>query len=429
MKPFVFSPFENHDGHLFLEKMDLVNLMEEYGSPLLVVSENRIRENYRKLEKAFRKIYGKFSIKYAVKSNSNLAVISILRQEGAGADCSTPEEIKIANMAGIPFRNITFTPNNAHRKELEFGIRNGVSINFDDLSQMRLVRENLPDTVSFRVNPGVGGGEFPGIVTAGSDTKFGIPASIAESAYREALSMGAKKFGMQMMAGSNVLDWKHFDNISKLYFDLAGQISSQLGIQFEYLDIGGGFGVPYKVEQKELDLEKTAECVVSNLKDTCSKYGLKEPELVVEPGRSMVSNSAVLLGKVTNVKSYDKTFVGTDIGMNLLMRPALYGAYHHIVIANNLDSDLTNKADVVGQICESTDRIGKDILLPETGIGDTIAVFNAGAYVSSMSSNYNGHLRPNEVLIGDHGVSIIRTAENIDDLIRGMNVPDYLTDH
>ena len=426
MKPFIFPPFENQNGHLSLEKVDLVGLMDKFGSPLLVVSENRIRENYRKLSNAFRKLYSKFSIKYAVKSNSNLAVISILRQEGAGADCSTPEEIRMANMAGIPFPSITFTPNNAHREELEFGLQNGVSINFDDISQMRLVKDNLPDTVSFRVNPGVGGGEFPGIITAGANTKFGIPASITESAYMEALSLGAKKFGMQMMAGSNVLDWKHFDSISRVYFDLAGQISMKLGIQYEYLDIGGGFGVPYREEQKELDLDKTAECIVSNLKDACSKYGMAEPELIVEPGRSMVSNAAVLLGKVTNVKSYDRTFIGTDIGMNLLMRPALYGAYHHIVIANDLDRDLANKADVVGQICESTDRIGKDIMFPETRIGDTIAVFNAGAYVSSMSNNYNGHLRPNEVLIGDHGVSVIRKAEDVSDLVRGMTVPSHL---
>ena len=427
MKPFIFPPFENLNGHLSLEKVDLVGLMDKFGSPLLVVSENRIRENYRKLDKAFRRVYSKFSIRYAVKSNSNLAVISILRQEGAGADCSTPEEISMANMAGIPFPSITFTPNNAHREELEFGVQNGVSINFDDISQMRLVKDNLPETVSFRVNPGVGGGEFPGIVTAGANTKFGIPASIAESAYREALSTGAKKFGMQMMAGSNVLDWRHFDNISRVFFDLAGQISKRLGIQFEYLDIGGGFGVPYREEQNELDLDKTAECVISNLKDACSKYGMAEPELIVEPGRSMVSDAAILLGKVTNVKSYDRTFIGTDIGMNLLMRPALYGAYHHIVIANDLDRELTGRVDVVGQICESTDKIGVDMDFPETGIGDTIAIFNAGAYVSSMSSNYNGHLKPTELLIGDHGITVIREAENISDIVRGMNVPGFLT--
>ena len=133
-----------------------------------------------------------------------------------------------------------------------------------------------------------------------------------------------------------------------------------------------------------------------------------------------------MLGKVTNVKSYDKTFVGTDIGMNLLLRPALYGAFHHIVIANDLEREIRGEVDVVGQICESTDKIGKDILFPRAEVGDTVAVFNAGAYVSSMSSNYNGHLRPVEVLISQHGVAVIRNAESITDLVKGMNVPEHL---
>lgn len=427
MTSFIFPPFENINGRLVLENVDLVDLSEKFGSPLLVVSENKIRENYRKLEGAFRKQYGKFSIRYAVKSYSNLAVISILRQEGAGADCSTPEEIKIASMAGIPHHLITFTPNNAHKRELQYGIEKGVSLNFDDIPQMRLVKDNLPELVSFRVNPGVGGGEFPGIVTAGPRTKFGIPANIVKEAYKEAISSGAKKFGMQMMAGSNALDWHHFDAITKAYFDLAGKVSSDLGIQFSYLDIGGGFGVPYREGQNELDLDKTAQCIANNLKESCRKYGMVEPELIVEPGRSMVSNSAVLLGKVTNVKSYDKTFVGTDIGMNLLLRPALYGAYHHIVIASALDREPAGEVDVVGQICESTDKIGKDIMFPCSEVGDTIAVFNAGAYVSSMSSNYNGHLRPAEVLIGNNGVSVIREPETTSDLVKGMKVPEHLS--
>ena len=426
MTAFVFPPFENRNGRLTLENVDLVDLVDEMGSPLLVVSEKMIRENYSKLESAFRKRYSKFSVRYAVKSYPNLAVISILRQEGAGADCSTPEEIKIANLAGIAYKDIAFTPNNAHKSELEYGIEKGVAINFDDIPQMRLVKDRLPEVVSFRVNPGVGGGEFPGIITAGPKAKFGIPVNLVADAFREAKNSGAVKFGMQMMAGSNVLDWKHFDAVTKAYFDLAGKVSAELGIQFQYLDIGGGFGVPYREGQEALDLERSAECIVNNLENACSKYGMEEPVLMVEPGRSLVSNSAVLLGKVTNVKSYDKTFVGTDIGMNFLLRPALYGAFHHIVIANGLQRELQGEVDIVGQICESTDKIGRDIMFPRAEVGDTVAVFNAGAYVSSMSSNYNGHLRPAEVLFGKKGISVIKEAESSSDLVRGMNIPDYL---
>ena len=214
----VFHPFENHNGRLALENVDLIDLLDKMGSPLLVVSENKIRENYRKLDQAFRKRYSKFSIRYAVKSYPNLAVISILRQEGAGADCSTPEEIKIANMAGIPHNMISFTPNNAHKSELQYGIEKGVAINFDDIPQMRLVKDQLPEVVSFRVNPGVGGGEFPGIVTAGPKAKFGIPVNLVVEAFRETIKYGAQKFGLQMMAG---IRWTRSLKISEIAYQLA----------------------------------------------------------------------------------------------------------------------------------------------------------------------------------------------------------------
>ena len=426
MKASVFPPFENHNGTLSLDGVNVIDLGRRFGTPLIIVSERKIRENYRNIHGAFSRRYGNFSIRFAVKAYPNLAVISLLRQEGSGADVSTLEELKMATASDIDPRDITFTPNNASAEDLKTGSATGAMVNFDDISQMKLVGDTLPEVVSFRVNPGIGGGEFQGIVTAGPGTKFGIPASVAQSAYREAMSLGARKFGMQMMAGSNVLDWKHFDSISRVFFELAGELHKELGIEFEYLDIGGGFGVPYKPGQNPLDIDSVAEIVVSNLKEACSRHGMKEPQLIVEPGRYLVADSAIILGKVNNVKSYDRNFVGTDIGMNILIRPALYGAYHHIVVANRLDDDVSTKADVVGQICESTDRIGIDISLPDVDPGDFIAVFNCGAYVSGMSSNYNGHLRPTEVMVNDSSVDVIRKGEDFSDLIRGMAVPDRL---
>ena len=428
MKPFVFPPFENKNGTLFLENTNLVETARKIGTPYIAVSENRIRENYRKISKAFRSRYSNFAIRYAVKAYPNLAVISILRKEGSGADVSTVDEIRIALKAGILPDDITYTPNNASEEELREAVEIGVNINFDDIAQMNLLGKDLPETVSFRVNPGIGGGEFKGIVTAGPKTKFGIPADVVESSYKRAMELGARKYGMQMMAGSNVLAWKHFDKISKAFFEMAGKVSRNLGIQFSYLDLGGGFGVPYRQDQKRLDIENAAGLIISNLKDACKKYGMIEPQLMIEPGRFLVSDSAVIIGKVTNVKSYDATFVGTDIGMNILMRPALYGAYHHIVVANRLDDELNFKADVVGQICESTDKIGVDMDLVKPEIGDYVAVFNAGAYVSSMSSNYNGHLKPAEILVHSNGFDIIRERETFENLISGMLIPERLSE-
>lgn len=426
LKPFVFPPFCNQDGELYLEETNLVEAARNIGTPLIAVSENRIRKNYRRIYNAFKSRYPDFSIRYAIKAYPNLAIISIIRGEGGGADVSTVEEIKMAQLAGVSNELITYTPNNASAEDLATAVKIGVNINFDDIAQLNLVKTSLPETVSFRVNPGIGGGEFKGIVTAGPRTKFGIPTGVVDAAYKTAMDLGATKFGMQMMAGSNVLDWKHFDNISKAFFEMAGEVSRKLGIQFSYLDLGGGFGVPYRPEQTPLDIEKAAGIIVDNLKEACSKYGMKEPKLLIEPGRYIVSDSAVLIGRVNNIKAYDGTFVGTDIGMNILMRPALYGAYHHIVVANRLNDDLNFSADVVGQICESTDKIGVDIKLSNPQIDDYIGVFNAGAYVSSMSSNYNGHLRPAEILVGDEGYDVIREREGFKNLVAGMKVPDRL---
>lgn len=427
MSAFIFPPFENVNGRLSLDDVYVGSLMERFGSPLIVVSEKQIRENYRKLDQAFRGLYPNFSVRYAIKSYPNLSVVSILRQEGSGADCSTPGEIEIANKAGIPYNMISFTPNNASVNELLYGIERGVTINFDDISQMRLVADHMPDVVSFRVNPGVGRGEFPGVVTAGPGTKFGIPENAVKKAYREAIENGAIRFGMHMMAGSNSTDWEKICSTTEAFFNIAGSVSQELGIQFSFLDIGGGFGVPYRPGDGDLDLEKTAGGVIANLKEACSRYGMEEPELIVEPGRFIVANSALLLGKVTNVKDYDKTFVGTDIGMNLLLRPALYGSYHHIVIANDLNREPSGVVDIVGQICESTDKIAKDLMFPKAEDGDIVAVFNAGSYVSAMSSNYNGHPRPAEILIRDGKSFLIKESETTSDLMRGMHVPDHLT--
>lgn len=426
MKPVIFSPFKNRNGSLHFEETDLIETAREIGTPYIAMSEARIRDNYRRIFKAFHSKYSNFAIRYAVKANSNLAIIAVLRQEGSGADSSTVDEVRMAMKAGITAKEIAYTPNNASAEELNEAVNLGVHVNFDDIGQMNLIGSNLPHTVSFRVNPGIGGGEFKGIVTAGPRTKFGMPPEAVIPAYRQAKELGAKKFGMQMMAGSNVLDWKHFDIISKAFLDLAGRISQELGIRFSYLDLGGGFGVPYKTEQSPLDIEKAADAIVTNLKEACEKYGMDEPQLLIEPGRYLVADSGVIIGRVTNIKSYDANFIGTDVGMNILLRPALYGAYHHIVIANKLDSELDYRGDVVGQICESTDKIGVDIGLSKPEIGDYIAVFNAGAYVSSMSSNYNGHAKPAEILLRKGAYDIIRLRETFSDLVKGNVVPKTL---
>ncbi len=412
--------FSKEDNVLCIDGLQMTTLADKYGTPLYVTSESRIRENYRRLHKAFSRWFKNFSVKYAVKANSNPRIISILASEGSGADVSNINELKLAKMGGISPSSMLMSPNNLDRNELLEASNQGVAINFDDIPQMELIHDSMPKVVSFRVNPGVGRGEFPGTVTAGPEAKFGIPEGHILEAYRKSKELGGRRFGIQMMTGSNVLDAEYFKFITSRLFEITSKISTSLGIDFEFIDIGGGFGVPYRPGETVLPVEDVARMVFEGLNDSFSSVGKELPELFIEPGRYLVADSTVLLGRVTNVKSYGKTFVGTDMGMNTLLRPALYGAYHGVAVANRMDAMNDSKADIVGQICENTDRIAVERDMPKVSMGDLIAVFNAGAYGFTMSNQFNGHGKPAEVLISKGKDALIRKRETIDDLTRNV---------
>jgi len=426
-KQYIFPHFENRNNRLFLDDVDLTELAKKHGTPLLVTSESRLINNYRTMYNPFSSKYKKFQINYAIKSNSNPAILSIFRKEGAGADAASIGEIYLAKISGFDKEKIMFTPNYASGHILGAALDSGIAINFDDLAQLELVKDKKVETVSFRINPGIGAGEFPGIVTGGHSSKFGIPEKYAIKSYRKAIKYGGKRFGIHMMAGSNNLDPKYFEMITAKFFEIAANIQSTLKIDFEFIDIGGGFGVPYRPDEEPLNMESVAELIIDNFKDKLLKKRSVEPTLIVEPGRYLVADSTVLLGSVTAIKNYDRFIIGTDVGMNILLRPALYGAYHHIVVANNLNAPLKRKVNIVGQVCENTDKIAEGRKFPDTNVGDILAVFNAGAYVYAMSSEYNAFFRPKELLIRrGPEIHTIRERETFNDLIRNTRIPEYL---
>lgn len=405
----------------------LIELADKYGTPLLVTSEKRLEDNFSRLKDAFSKQYDDIAIKYAIKSNSNPVIIKMLSKLGAGMDASSVPEIQFAAAAGVPRDKIMFSPNFASVSELRYALDAGVMINFDDIGQFEtLSRFGVPKSISFRLNPGFGKGEFPGITLSGPDSKFGIPESSILEAYGMAKKSGVRKFGMHMMCGSNVLEPEYFGLITSQILAAAGKLKEALGIKLDFIDIGGGFGVPYKPGESELDIGKTASIVAKEFKAGSAKYGLGNPQIMMEPGRYLIADTTVLLGTVNHVKSYQKIFVGTDIGMNLLLRPALYGAYHEIKVLTKLGEKPSMTANVVGEVCENTDAIARDRQLPQVQKDDVIAVLNAGAYVYGMSSNYNGRLRPAEVLVAKDGRDIlIRRHETFEDLM-GTIVPGSL---
>jgi diaminopimelate decarboxylase len=236
---------------------------------------------------------------------------------------------------------------------------------------------------------------------------------------------GVERFGIHMHIGSGILDFKPFVQALDKLLKLASKIHNQLGVEFEFIDMGGGLGVPYKPEEKELDLNLFSSKVLSLFKKRIQEYGLGEPFFCVEPGRYLVCNAGILLTRVNTVKTTPfKKFIGVGAGFNTLARPTMYGSYHHIVVANKLNSPEEETCDVVGPICESGDVLAKDRLLPEIQEGDLLAVLNAGAYGFAMSSQYNARPRAAEVLVEKGRVTVVREREQLDDLMSGQRMAE-----
>jgi len=399
-----------------IANIDIKDLANEFGTPLYVYDSNLIRENFTKLESSFKKYYDNFKIHYSVKANSNLHILKLFRELGAGADCSSPAEILLSEKAGFSDKDTLYTGNYESPDDFSVLKNKSIKINLDDISSLRrLYGVFKPELLSFRINPGIGRGGFEGITTAGADAKFGVPYEKAENAYKEAISLGIKRFGIHMMTGSNNLEPYYFGEILDKLMKIAGSTFEKLGIIPEYVDIGGGFGIPYTDDEDELNIDLTASLLAEIFIEKCDKYGFGKPQLIVEPGRYLIGNAGYLITRVTGVKNSYKTFVGVDAGMNTLLRPALYGAFHRVKVYNK--TELADNVNICGQICENSDIFAKNIFLPKVEENDLLIFQDAGAYGYSMSSNYNNRLKPAEVMLINNEPKLIRRRETYDDLM------------
>jgi diaminopimelate decarboxylase len=420
------EPMENKKGALYFDGVSALELAETYDTPLYVVSESRIRNNYQRLYNALTRHYQKIKVYYAAKANSNLSVLKILETEGAGVDAVSPGEVFMALTSGFTPDRILFTGTSVRNDELKFLADSNVKVNVDSLSQLdRLLKMAVPEVLSVRVNPEIGAGHHDHCITAGKNTKFGLWEDDALKAYATAKKARVEKFGIHMHVGSGVLDVEPFLLALDRLLGTAKKVHDELGITFEFVDMGGGLGVPYKPEEKPLDLTVFADKVLSMFKSKVEEYGLGEPFFCVEPGRYLVGDASILLTAVNTVKATPfKKFVGVDAGFNTLVRPTMYGSYHHILVANRLNAKEQETYDVVGPICESGDALAKDRKLPKVEEGDLLAVLNAGAYGFSMSSQYNARPRAAEVLIKNGKSVLIREREQLDDLVSGQRMAE-----
>lgn len=427
----------NEKGHVDIGGADTVELVEEYGTPLYVIDEDRIRDNYKRVYNAFTKHYPDFKILYASKANTNLSVMRILEEEGSCIDAVSPGEVFTSLKTGFSPDRILFTGNNVTDDELKYIDETGARINLDSVSQLKRLSKIVdPEgyNISFRVNPMVGAGHHEHCITGGKMSKFGIKEDEAVEVYKLAKDMGFNPVGMHTHIGSGILDPKPFKLATTVLMDIAGQVTQEVDIDFEFLDLGGGLGIPYKVEENLLDIEPFAKEIIGIFKSKLSEYGMNsnnKPYMYIEPGRYLVGDASVLLTRVNTVKESYRKFIGVDSGFNTLLRPSIYGSYHHIVVANKANETAENgvkieKIDVAGNVCESGDLFARDRPLPPIEEGDILAIMNAGAYSFSMSSQYNSRPRSAEILVKDGNSEIIRKRETYEDLFNNQIIPKRL---
>jgi diaminopimelate decarboxylase len=418
------------NGHLHINGHDCVALAQQYGTPLYVTSEDRVCEQFERYKKALTSRYPKVRILFAAKANGNLAVMRALARRGAGADVFSSGELHLALDAGIPAEKLLFNGSSKTPGDLKIAVEKDVIVSvdsLDELHQLDAAAQGAGKTakISFRVNPALEVPTHPKIATGLATSKFGIPHKEIPAAYREAMSCkNLQPVGIHCHIGSQILDIEPFVRAAEVMVRIAKELTD-LGVRLEFIDLGGGLGIPYHHDTDPAPTpEDYAARVVPVFKAGIEACGIT-PELWVEPGRSLVADSTVLLTRVNSTKSAHKRFVNVDAGFNLLIRPAMYDAYHEVIVANNADAPLITEYTITGPICETGDILAADRKLPQVAAGDIIAVLDTGAYGYAMSSQYNCRPRCPEVLIQGTRVSLMRRGETTEDITTAMQYPPW----
>ena len=418
------------NNRLHINGQDCVALAERYGTPLYVTSEDRIVEQYDAYRNALSKDYPDVQVLFAAKANGNLAILRALARRSAGADVFSSGELKLALDAGMARENLLFNGSSKTPDDLRLAVGEGVRISVDSLDELRQLEAAAGSLgkvaeIAFRVNPALSVPTHPKIATGLATSKFGIPFQNITAAYREALSCShVRPVGLHCHIGSQILDTEPFARAAEVMVRVAEELT-RIGVRLEFIDLGGGLGIPYRHDTDPAPTpDDYAAKVVPIFRTGAEACGIS-PALWVEPGRSIVADSTVLLTRVNSTKSAHKRFANVDAGFNLLIRPAMYDAYHEIIVANRADEPLTTEYTVTGPICETGDILAQDRKLPEISAGDIIAVLDTGAYGFAMSSQYNSRPRCPEVLIQGSQVALMRRGETLSDITATMERPPW----
>ena len=415
--------YENNKGTMMIGGVSSVDIANKFGTPVYVTDEQIVRENYRNIYNAFAQ-YMPTEVHYACKANTNLAILSILNQEGSHIDAVSIGEVLTCLKAGFPAERIMYTGVNVSDEELAQVVQTGCRINLDSRSELeRLAKITTDVPISFRITPGVASGHSEKVMTGGKGSKFGIPMNQVIDTYARAKDLGFDVKGIHAHTGSGGMTTDPFTDVVDVLCEMVNRIEEEVNIKLEFLDFGGGIGVPYRPHDPEADLNELAILITDTIQEETDIR-----TVVLEPGRFIVCDSTVLLTKCVDIKEAGmKKFVGVDAGFNTLIRPAMYDSYHYVAVANKFNKAGVAKYEVVGPICESGDYIAHDRALPEMEEGDIVAVYCGGAYGFSMSSNYNSRPRCAEVLVNNGEAELIREREDFEDLWRHQIVPTRLS--
>ena len=396
----------------------LESIAARWPTPFHIYDEASIVANARRLKAAFAWNKG-FHEYFAVKAAPNPHLMSLLRKEGFGSDCSSMAELVLAENVGNVGEDIMFTSNDTPAEEFQKAAALGAIINLDDITHLDFLDKalggKLPDLLCCRWNPGpLKGGNA--IIGKPEEAKYGMTREQLFECYAKMKAAGVKRFGLHTMVASNELDPEYIIDTAKMLFALVLELREKVGIEFEFVNIGGGIGIPYRPDQKAMDLEYVGRGIEKAYKESISAAGAPALKLFMECGRCITGPYGYLVAKVLHIKNTYRLYAGLDACMSNLMRPALYGAYHEIVVPGKEDSSETSVYDVTGSLCENNDKFAIQRLLPVLSVGDYVVICDAGAHGHAMGFQYNGKLRSAELLLEEDGTARqIRRAETLDD--------------
>ena len=407
-----------------LSEAQLREVIKQFPTPFHIYDEAAIRQNVRNLIAAFAWAPA-FKEYFAVKATPNPTLLKVLKEEGVGADCSSLAELILAERSGIVGEEIMFSSNDTPAEDFKKARQLGAIINLDDISHIDFLEKQagIPEVISFRYNPGPLMASGNTIIGFPEDAKYGLTRQQIHSAYRIMRDKGVKRFGIHTMVISNELNSDSFVGTANMMFDLIIELSKELGISFEFVNLGGGIGIPYKPEQQPVDLDRVGQGIKQAYEAKIVANGLQPLRIAMECGRMITGPYGYLVSTVLHKKAIYKNYVGLDACMANLMRPALYGSYHHITVAGKEHLPCDHVYDVTGSLCENNDKFAIDRALPAIDIGDIIVIHDAGAHGFAMGFNYNGKLRSAELLLKPDGkVEMIRRAETVDDYLATLNI-------